>query len=70
MDHYICKGGCQAVSDTAGVCQDPSCPHFGHPLKECGCMDNKHGGAFDPPAGGEEKDESFEGAEETPQENK
>ena len=47
MDHYICKGGCDGVSQEPGVCQEPSCPHYGKPLEACGCMDNKHEGAFD-----------------------
>lgn len=47
MEHYICKGGCQGVSDTQGACQNQDCPNYGKSLEECNCMDNKHGGAFE-----------------------
>lgn len=46
MEHYICKGGCEGVSEQQGVCQEPTCPNFGKALEKCDCIDNKHEGAF------------------------
>lgn len=47
MAHYICKGGCKAVSDVPGVCQAEDCSQKGQPFEECDCADEKHHGAFD-----------------------
>ncbi|TSC77473.1 MAG: hypothetical protein G01um101433_583 [Parcubacteria group bacterium Gr01-1014_33] len=47
MEHYICKGGCKGVSDTAGVCQTKGCPNYGKPLEKCDCGDGKHHGRFE-----------------------
>lgn len=47
MNHYICSGECQGVSDKPGVCQADTCPKHNQPLIECDCSDNKHGGVFD-----------------------
>ena len=40
--HYICMGGCEAVSETPGICQDVNCANHGHQFVECGCVDGKH----------------------------
>ncbi len=45
--HYICKGGCEGVSDKPGVCKTEGCEHEGHKLEPCDCTDGKHHGAFD-----------------------
>lgn len=42
MKHYICTGGCGAVSDKPGVCQAVECPNHGHAFVECNCTDGKH----------------------------
>ena len=44
MEHYICVGGCGAVSDKPGVCQDIDCPNHGYSLVECNCIDGEHAG--------------------------
>lgn len=47
MVHYICTGGCKGVSDVAKTCDTAGCAHFGQPLAECNCADNKHHDAFE-----------------------
>ena len=44
MKHFICTGGCGGISDKPGICQAPVCVKKGHPLIECDCTDDKHGG--------------------------
>ncbi len=52
--HYICTGGCEGVSETAGVCGAVTCPKHGVPLTPCDCSDGKHNGKMDQDA--EEKE--------------
>jgi hypothetical protein len=40
--HYICKGRCEGLSDTPGVCQTEDCADEGKPLKVCNCEDGLH----------------------------
>ncbi|OGI61172.1 hypothetical protein A2645_02200 [Candidatus Nomurabacteria bacterium RIFCSPHIGHO2_01_FULL_39_9] len=40
--HYICTGGCKAVSETPGVCGALDCSGRGHEFVECNCIDGKH----------------------------
>lgn len=40
--HYICTGGCEAVSDTSGTCGAATCTKQGQPFSECDCTDGKH----------------------------
>ncbi|MFA5133657.1 MAG: hypothetical protein WC459_02535 [Patescibacteria group bacterium] len=42
MPHYICKGGCGAVSETAGVCEANGCPGYQNELIQCDCEDGNH----------------------------
>ena len=42
MDHYVCNGGCEGVSEKEGTCQAIACPKFGKPLEKCDCTDGKH----------------------------
>jgi len=42
MPHYVCTGGCGAVSDTPGTCQANGCPLYQHPFVECNCTDGNH----------------------------
>jgi len=42
MTHYICKGGCNGVSDSPGTCQAKDCASHGKPLEACSCEDGKH----------------------------
>ncbi|OGY96968.1 MAG: hypothetical protein A2122_00020 [Candidatus Liptonbacteria bacterium GWB1_49_6] len=44
MEHYICTGGCNAVSETPGTCQDEDCSKRGEPLDLCECEDGEHEG--------------------------
>lgn len=40
--HYICTGGCGAISETLGSCQDENCTKHGQAFIECDCTDGKH----------------------------
>lgn len=40
--HYICTGGCEGASDTAGVCQTEDCENYKQPLVPCACTDGEH----------------------------
>ncbi len=42
MEHYICTGGCEGVSEKPGVCQAKTCPKYLKPLIKCDCKDGKH----------------------------
>lgn len=42
MVHYICTGGCGAVSATAGICNDLACPLYGMDFTDCSCLDGRH----------------------------
>ena len=42
--HYICTGGCGAVSDKPGICQDAGCLNHFHTFIECNCTDGQHAG--------------------------
>jgi len=43
MPHYVCTGGCNGVSETAGAtCQAADCAKYNHPLTECNCTDGQH----------------------------
>ncbi len=44
MKHYICIGGCGAVSENPGICADMNCPNHGHTFLECNCTDGLHSG--------------------------
>lgn len=46
MKHYICTGGCEAVSSKPGICEAEDCVKNGEPFEECDCADGLHGGAF------------------------
>lgn len=54
MEHYVCTGGCQGVSDVAGVCQAQSCAHVNQPLQACDCTDGAHAGVMQSDAVAEE----------------
>lgn len=43
MTHYVCKGGCNGVSEVPGTCQAQDCQDHGKDLVECNCEDNNHG---------------------------
>ena len=55
MTHYVCPGGCRAVTEEAGVCQASDCPRHGMNLEVCDCMDDKHTEVLASTEGGEEK---------------
>lgn len=40
--HYICTGGCGAISYIPGLCQADDCPKHGQSFTECDCTDGKH----------------------------
>lgn len=42
MEHYVCTGGCEGVSDKPGVCQAKTCRKYLKPLIKCDCEDGKH----------------------------
>ena len=42
--HYVCLGGCGAISDKPGICHDENCPNKGLPLVDCACYNGEHGG--------------------------
>jgi len=42
MPHYICSGGCGAVSDHPGICQANVCEKHDQPFTECDCIDKDH----------------------------
>jgi len=42
MSHYVCKGDCKTVTDSAGVCQADFCNKKGEDLEICGCEDGTH----------------------------
>ena len=44
MNHYVCTGGCDEVSDNQGVCQNKNCLKNGQPLHKCDCSDKTHHG--------------------------
>lgn len=54
MEHYICRGGCEGVSEKPGTCNAEGCPNYQKPLEKCACEDQKHG---DTPKESEEKKE-------------
>ncbi len=56
MEHYICTGGCRAVSETPGTCQAEDCSKRGEPFEPCECEDGKHDGK----QGGEEEEKMKE----------
>ncbi len=37
MEHYICTGDCNGVSQNPGLCQDKSCSKHNKPLIFCDC---------------------------------
>lgn len=41
--HYICKGGCNGVSDEHGICMTDGCASQYEMLENCNCEDDKHG---------------------------
>lgn len=43
MQHFVCTGDCGGTSETAGLCQAPTCSQTGSPLMPCECEDNLHG---------------------------
>ncbi|MEK9173092.1 MAG: hypothetical protein AAB594_00780 [Patescibacteria group bacterium] len=47
MEHYICRGGCEGVSDKPGTCQAEICPSYEQPLESCSCEDEKHANGSD-----------------------
>lgn len=44
--HYVCRGTCGGVSDTAKNCEAESCPLHDYPLAPCGCEDGRHSEVF------------------------
>jgi hypothetical protein len=60
IEHYICTGGCEGVSEVAGVCGAVTCPKHGAPLISCDCTDGKHYGRMNHD---EESEASHENAE-------
>jgi len=43
MEHYICTGSCQSVSDEEGICTVDGCDNQYELLEDCSCEDGKHG---------------------------
>ncbi|MEK7094248.1 MAG: hypothetical protein AAB903_02830 [Patescibacteria group bacterium] len=43
MEHYICTGSCQGVSEVVKSCDAEGCSKQGEPLTSCNCEDMKHG---------------------------
>lgn len=41
-EHYICKGGCQGVSETPGTCGAGDCASYQDELEKCDCADEAH----------------------------
>lgn len=40
MEHNVCKGGCNGVSDQPGaVCNTEGCSMHGQPMEKCECGD-------------------------------
>ena len=44
MDHYVCTGECNGVSEIPLSCQLSSCSEHNHSLVFCDCTDGKHEG--------------------------
>lgn len=44
MTHYICTGGCGAVTDAPSVCRTNDCHEYNHQLTPCDCADSQHYG--------------------------
>lgn len=43
MQHYICKGGCNGVTDAEhATCQAADCQDHGRKLLPCDCTDGMH----------------------------
>lgn len=42
-EHYVCKGSCESVSETPGVCGAETCEKKGTPRETCVCVDDSHG---------------------------
>lgn len=40
--HYVCRGTCGGVSDTAKNCEAESCSLHDYPLAPCRCEDGIH----------------------------
>ena len=32
LKKYVCLGDCKGVSETPGICKNPTCKDFNHPL--------------------------------------
>ncbi len=45
--HFICLGGCEGVSSSAGVCQSVECDDYNLKLMPCNCTNGEHN-AFAP----------------------
>jgi len=43
MEHYICTGSCQGISDEEGICTADGCDKQYELLETCNCEDGKHG---------------------------
>lgn len=44
MQHYVCIGECEGVSEDGGAtCQTADCSDYGKKLKDCSCGDGMHG---------------------------
>lgn len=42
MIHYVCRGGCDAVSVKETKCALEGCPQFGQSFEECSCEAKEH----------------------------
>ena len=43
MNHYICKGSCNGLSEEEGICMTDGCSKHYELLDTCNCEDGKHG---------------------------
>lgn len=49
MIHYVCTGGCNAVSGYPGACQTQDCIKYEGMLAICHCEDGRHLEAYEHP---------------------